>query len=390
MADCFAVAAPGLAPYVAQELRTPGLLAATASLRVEAGGVSFAASLGAIYRANLHLRTANRVLVRLGEFRAVGFAELRKRAGRLPWERYLTPGRPIALRVTCHKSKLYHSDAVAERVAAAIGDRFGVLPPVEKFDEESEEQPPQLVFVRLLHDICTVSVDSSGSLLHRRGYRLATARAPMRETLAAGMLLASGWDPLTGAPLLDPFCGSGTIAIEAAMQALGVAPGRGRHFAFMDWPGYEAALWDEQVAAADRVAEMRRVAGAALAPIQASDRDEGAIAAARANAERAGVGAAIEFASLPISAIAPPPGPGWVVTNPPYGVRVAATRDLRNLYAQLGKVLRVRCPGWHVALLCNDQGLLGQMKLALDTSLHMVNGGIPVMLARGVVEAAQA
>lgn len=390
MADLFAVVAPGLAACTAQELFALGLLPAPDAPGVEPGGVTFSGDRTAIYRANLHLRTANRLLVRLGQFRAVGFEELRKFAGRLAWERYLAPGQPIALRVTCHKSRLYHSDAVAQRVAAAVGDRLGVAPPVQKFDEESDEQHdkqlPQIVLVRLLHDQCTISIDSSGALLHRRGYRLATAKAPLRETLAAGMVLAAGWSPQAAAPLLDPFCGAGTIAIEAAMLALGIAPGRERRFAFMDWPDFDAALWQKLLAATDAQQQQQTAAMAGRLQIQASDRDAGAIALAQANAARAGVADVIEFTCRPVSAVEPPAQPGWVVTNPPYGVRVDAGGDLRNLYAQFGKALRSRCPGWRVALLCNDRRLLGQTGLALDTSLGMVNGGIAVMLARGTVE----
>ena len=185
--------------------------------------MAFNGGLDELYRANLHLRTASRVLVRLGDFYAAAFSELRKKAGRLEWERYLRPGQPVALHVTCHKSKLYHSDAVAERVAGAIGDRLGRPTTMLKPAESEDDSPPQLVIVRLVNDHCTISIDSSGELLHRRGYRLATAKAPLRETLAAGMLLASGWD--VRSPLIDPFCGSGTIAIEAALMRAGLPPG---------------------------------------------------------------------------------------------------------------------------------------------------------------------
>jgi putative N6-adenine-specific DNA methylase len=390
VAELFAVAAPGLAPYTAQELHALGLLPAP-DTGIEPGGVTFTGANAAIYRANLHLRTANRVLVRLGGFRAVGFDELRKFAGRLAWERFLRPGQPVALRVTCHKSRLYHSDAVAQRVAAAIGDRLGVPPSVQKFDEDSDEDhaapPPQLILVRLLHDQATVSIDSSGALLHRRGYRLATAKAPLRETLAAGLLLASGWADRPDAPLLDPFCGAGTISVEAALLALGIAPGRQRSFAFMQWPDFDAALWARLLAEADAHQEQQRARWAGRLQILASDRDAGAIALAQENAARAGVADAIQFSCRAVSAIDPPSGPGWLVTNPPYGVRVGAGADLRNLYAQLGKVLRSRCPGWQVALLGNDRRLLGQLGLTLDTSLGLVNGGIKVMVARGTVGA---
>ncbi|HLF25713.1 MAG TPA: THUMP domain-containing protein [Anaerolineae bacterium] len=371
----FAASAPGLEPYTAQELRQLNL----ARVSAVPGGVEFRGSQRDIYRANLHLRTASRILVRLGEFYAAAFAELRKTASRLPWEQYLAPGQPIALKVTCHKSKLYHSDAVAERIVGAIEDRLGRRVRHLKGNDESETAPAaQLILARLDHDHCTISVDASGELLHRRGYRLATAKAPLRETLAAGMLLASGWD--TRAPLLDPFCGSGTIAIEAALLAYGLPPGRARRFAFMDWPDYAAALWQALLA------DPEQPSTHAVRPIiQASDRDAGAIAAARANAERAGVADRIEFTCRAVSAIEPPAFPGWVVTNPPYGVRVSQKHDLRNLYAQLGHVLRAKCPGWRIALLTNSVQLQKNIGIDFDGGAALVNGGLRVRLFSGKV-----
>jgi len=342
----------------------------------EPGGVTFKGDLSALYRANLHLRTASRVLARLGNFfYATTFPELQKRASRLPWERFLKPGQPVDLRVTCHKSRLYHSDAVARTVAAGIAERMGQPSPIAKVDEEAD-QPPQLAVIRLAEDRCTVSVDSSGELLHKRGYRQAVAKAPLRETLAAAILMASSWDKTT--PLLDPFCGSGTIPIEAALLALGLPPGRNRRFAFMDWPGCDETLW-RSINTQPPPSDHRPV-------ILASDRDAGAIAMSRANAERAGVAEYIEFECQAVSAVKPPREKGWVVTNPPYGLRVSEGKDLRNLYAQFGNVLRQHCPGWDVAVLCSDTALLGQMKVKLDTSLGLVNGGVRVRLGRGKIE----
>lgn len=385
--DCFAVTAPGLAPLCANELAQREVRRNLAAPVAAVGGVAFRGDRAALYRANLHLRTASRVLVRLGEFRAENFDQLRARAGKLRWERCLTPGQAVDLRVTCHKSRLYHSGAVAERVAHAIEDRLGQPPPIQKGDEESDAPAVQLIVVRFLHDLCTISVDSSGALLHRRGYRQATAKAPLRETLAAGLLLAAGWDAhaVAPSPLLDPFCGAGTIAIEAALLTLHLAPGRQRRFAFMDWPDFDGNLWQRLGAEADAQAQQRAAALAGGLRIQASDRDAGAIVAAQANAARAGVAGAIEFACHALSAVAPPPGPGWVVTNPPYGQRVRGGPDLRNLYAQFGNVLRAHCPGWQIALLCSDPQLLRQTRLALDASLTLVNGGIDVLVARGTV-----
>lgn len=384
MDSFFAVTAPGLEAFVVLELTRLGLLLPAAA-PAEAGGVTFEGERETLYRANLHLRCASRVLVRFGAFYAASFSELHKSASRLPWERYLTPGQPVAVRVTCHKSKLYHSDAVAERIMRAIAGRLGKPSPAHKPADDEAENPAQLIVVRLQRDQCTVSMDASGALLHRRGYRQAVAKAPLRETLAAGMLFASDWDARS--PLLDPFCGSGTIAIEAALLARGVAPGRNRRFAFMDWPGFDSKSWRallaESVPAAG--ADSSTSSGQVVPIIQASDRDAGAIRMAQENAERAGVAKDIEFTCRAVSAITPPGTPGWVVTNPPYGLRVSEGHDLRNLYAQFGNVLRAYCPGWQVALMCSDPALLGQTKIKLDTSLSLVNGGIGVKLGVGRV-----
>jgi len=379
----FAVTAPGLEPFTTRELTGLGLLPGTAMEAASPGGVAFKGDLPALYRANLHLRTASRILARLGTFfYATTFEELQKRASRLPWERCLTPGQPVAVHVTCHQSKLYHSDAVARTVLAGLEERLGRASALVKTDEDADGHPPQLIVVRLVDDKCTVSVDSSGELLHKRGYRLAVAKAPLRETLAAALLMASGWD--TSAALLDPFCGSGTIAIEAALMRLGLPPGLNRRFAFMDWPGFEPSAFNNLVSAIrdqqSAISNQQSAIG-----ILASDRDAGAIKMAQANAERAGVSEYIEFKCQAVSSVTPPAGPGWVVTNPPYGVRVSAAKDLRNLYAQFGNVLRRQCPGWNVAVLYNDPVLLGQMHMELDDSLGFINGGISVRVARGKI-----
>jgi putative N6-adenine-specific DNA methylase len=368
----FAVAAPGLEPFTAQELRLLDLEPVP-----EPGGVVFKGDLAGLYRTNLHLRTASRILARLGNFfRATDFPELQQRLSRLPWERFIHPGQPVSLRVTCHKSKLHHSGTVARSASLALAERLGKASPVLKPDDESEGDA-QLVVIRIADDICTVSVDSSGALLHKRGYRQAVAKAPLRETLAAGLLLASGWDKAS--PLIDPFCGSGTIPIEAALLALGIPPGIKRRFAFMDWPGYDDGLWQATTKAWHR-------AETAPPPILAADRDAGAIKMAQANAARAGVSEFIDFKCQAVSYLEPPAARGWVVTNPPYGLRVSAGRDLRDLYAQFGNVLRAQCPGWNLAILSSDPILLGQLHFNLEPSLSLVNGGIRVRLARGSVD----
>lgn len=212
--------------------------------------------------------------------------------------------------------------------------------------------------------------DASGDILARRGWRLESAKAPLRETLAAGLIRASGWDRTS--PLLDPFCGSGTIAIEAALMAAGRGPHvPSREFAFEKWKGFEVPA---------------EAPGPSTAPIiLASDRDEGAVKAARANAERAGVAGMIEFSVRAVSAIDAPPGPGWVVTNPPYGVRVSEGKEIRTLYAAFGDALRAQCGGWKVALLAPSGPLPSATGLKIKPAFSTLNGGLSVRVWTGKV-----
>ena len=367
---CFAVTAPGLEPLVERELRDlrgPHLLELEGA---EAGGVSFRADRAGLYAANLHLRIASRVLVRIGSFHAAAFGELERHAARLPWAEVLAPGRPVEFRVTSRKSRLYHQDAVAQRLLAAVASRVGT--------PRAGEESAQEFVIRLFRDQCTVSADASGDLLHRRGYRLAVAKAPLRETIAAAMLAAIEWDGAV--PLIDPLCGSGTIPIEAALLARRIPPGLGREFACHAWPEFDATAWGRVVEDA-----RGRMLPAAPAPILGSDRDAGAVEAAAANAARAGVAQDIEWRRAAISAIAPPPGRGWIVTNPPYGVRVGDRRRLRDLFAQLGNVARRCCPGWGVAFLATHPELERQTGLDPTPLFATENGGIRVRLVRGQV-----
>ena len=372
--DLFAICAPGLEGVLEVEMRALGL---TVGKR-DVGGVAFSGGAIAVCRSNLWLRSATRIIARVGDFHARLFDELERHARRLEWNRFLTGGQSVRLRVSTSKSRLYHTGAVAQRIADAMETATGVAPTAATgADDDEEAGDAPLVIVRLFRDRCTVSIDSSGALLHRRGYRLATAKAPLRETLAAALLLASGWDAQT--PLLDPLCGAGTIPIEGALLARRIPPGLSRRFAFMEWPRFHPPTWK-------RVLDEARaqILPFAPAPIFGSDRDAGAITAARANAERAGVAADIVFEEKVISRIAPPSGElaGAIVTNPPYGVRVGDRDALRNLYAQLGNVARERFPRWSVTALSADRRLDGQLGGAMETVFTTKNGGIPVRAVR--------
>lgn len=314
-------------------------------------------------RANLWLRTASRVLVRVARFKATAFYELEKRARKIEWDHFVAPGRAAEFRVTARKSKLYHSDAIAERFAKAARTKTDSRQP--------SAVSPQLFVVRVVKDVFEVSADTSGDLLHMRGYRQAIGKAPLRETLAAALLIAAEWSGQT--PLLDPFCGSGTIPIEGALIARRIAPGLRRDFAFMHWPNFDAKLWRTLVDDAEAGALAR-----APVPISGSDRDAGAIESSRANAERAGVAADVDFAVRPISDVEPSGSAGLVATNPPYGVRVGDASKVRNLYARLGQVLSERCRGWRVVLLSADARLTAEIGLPFQEMVRTSNGGINV------------
>jgi putative N6-adenine-specific DNA methylase len=354
--DCFAVCTPGLEDVLASELAGLGLRRVRATRR----GATFPATARQLYAANAWLRTASRVVVRAGEFTATSFAALERQAAAMDWSPWLTPGVRPRFRVTTRASTLYHTEAIAERLTRVVSGASA-----------APDAPEQLVVVRVDHDRFTISVDSSGAHLHQRGWRLATAKAPLRETLAAAMVLASGWQPTT--PFVDPLCGSGTIAIEAALIAAGRAPGAQRAFAFQRWPSFQPGTW------ASVHADVRRAETAVvvtLPVILAADRDAGAARAAAENAARAGVDAVVEVRRAPIAetlASLPSP-PGWLVTNPPYGARVGGP-DLRDLYATLG-----RATDWQLALLAVDRALVRHTGRSLTERLHTTNGGIPVTL----------
>jgi putative N6-adenine-specific DNA methylase len=371
----FAVSPPGFESIVAAELHGAGV----SELREVTGGADFTADRAALYRCNLQLRTASRILVRLAAFRAASFAELERHAKEVSWDAVLSQASRVILRVTCRKSRLYHSDAVAQRIAEAIAIRVpGVVAGRPSADEESEGGTAQLFIVRLEHNRCTISADTSGAHLHRRGYRRAVTEAPLRETLAAGLLLASGWD--RAAPLLDPFCGSGTLCIEAALMSRRMAPGRARRFRFMEWPDFNGDLWRSVKAEADE-AELP----SSPASIQGSDRSEAAIRAATDNAERAGVAGDVVFQRRNATDVEPPAGAGWIVTNPPYGVRLGEREELRRRYSSFGAVLKTRFRGWHLCLLAADPRLCSQIRIPIEELGRTTNGGLRVQVMAGTV-----
>jgi len=360
--DAFIVAVPGLEGLLLDEVQRLGVRPA----RAVRGGVECNITWPQLWNINLRSRLATRVIVRVARFRADGFHSLQVGLRSVDWSAWLAPDVGVAIAATTDKvSKLYHSGAVEERVTEVLARPLGA----------------QTVQVRVLRDVVTISLDASGAPLHHRGWRGPAGKAPMRESLAAALVMASEWD--LKSPLVDPFCGSGTVAIEAALMARRMAPGRHRSFAFEQWPSFEADGWQRVLRGAD---------GDVIAkcpPIIACDRDAGAIAAVAENATRAGVGANIEAVQRTVSELALPAKTGWIVSNPPYGHRVGGQgggdRDLRNLYDRFGAVLRERATGWHVALLAAQDTPVSRMRLPLRPTLATTNGGIDVAVQTGTV-----
>ena len=383
MYTCYAITAPGLEELTAAELAAVGASVGA----VEPGGVTFTAPPGILYAANLRVRTASRIVVRVAQFHATSFAELEKEARRVAWTRWVGSGGAVHFRVTSHKSRLYHQDAVAERlertVAAAVSGVRPVRAPSETdaLDDDVSALPGvQRFLVRIVDDELTLSVDSSGPLLHRRGYRQEGAKAPIRETLAAAMLLAMEWDG--SVPLVDPLSGSGTIPIEAALLARRIPPGWRRRFAFENWPEFKPAVWEYvRQEAAKEFLERSPVA------IVAADRDAGAIEACAANAERAGVAGDLSILRGALTTTLSDPDvsalpPGLVLTNPPYGVRVGESGRLRDLYASLGNALCGPLAAWSLGFVTSDPALAAATGLPVEPSLDTTTGGLRIRLHR--------
>lgn len=356
-----AVCAPGLEEVCSSELRKLGC-------RPRPGGpgvVEFEANARQLYSANVWLRTASRVVVRLATFRATDFVHLQDHAMGLDWGRWIPSGFAPRFRVSSNESKLYHTDAIAQRLHQVVG------PP-------SLGEPEQLFVVRIDRNTVTVSADSSGEGLHRRPWRTETGTAPLRPNLAAALLLASDWDPATS--LVDPFCGSGTIGIEAALLARGLPPGGQREFAFQHWPNFEPGSWASVLASIEAgQAEVGGGEGGEAARIVLADRDQAAVDMTRANAERAGVLDDLDVSCRVVSHLKAQSGPGLVATNPPYGRRLGKA-ELNGLYARLGAVVRERLPDHALALLTAEASLAKAADRRLRPRARFRTGGLAVQL----------
>lgn len=357
--EIFLVTPPGLERFLADEARAAGF---SVSGTIP-GGVTLNGGWPEVWRANLSLRGATRVLARVAAFRALHLAQLDKRSRKLPWKSWLRADVPVKVEATCRKSRIYHAGAATQRIERALTESAGVT---------LSKDAALVVKVRIEDDLCTVSLDTSGEPLHKRGHKEQVNKAPMRESMAALFLRACGYDGTE--PVLDPMCGSGTFPVEAAEIASGLLPGRTRGFAFE-----QLASFDAKASAAMKTG----TPGRDVDPIFfGSDRDQGAIQMSRANAARAGVSEVTTFETRQVSEIVPPCNkPGLVIVNPPYGGRIGNKKLLFGLYAALGARLKSEFRGWRVGIVTSDAGLVRATGLSLAPPGPVIaHGGLKVRL----------
>ena len=363
--DLFASCLPGLEPLLVQELEHLG-----AKPRPIGGGATFSGDLAFVMRSCHWLGTASHVLMRLAEFPCRALGELQRKAAQLPWREWLRPQVPVDVHATARASRVYHTGAVVERVENAISEALGarISAPAGNDDDAAR------VHVRFHRDVCTISIDATPTPLHRRGYRLESAKAPLREDIAHALVLTSGWRP--PAALLDPFCGAGTIAIEAAGLGLGLAPGRLRAPALHHLALFDADAWATAMVPGQSPAGPLR--------INASDRDDGAVKAALHNAERAGVASTITFTTCALAAqpwLADPasaPTHGCIVTNPPFGKRVPRAQDIATLYQTLGHRVARLGADWRLTVLAHDVRTARRTGVPLRAAFNTRHGGLSV------------
>ncbi len=331
------------------------------SPKIIVGGVTIQGDWPEVWRANLELRGCSRVLARIGEFRVSHLAQLDKLAHAFPWKKFLKHDVPVSVEATCKKSKIYHSGAVTQRIETALKAALGAT---------IEKDAALAIKVRIERDMATISIDTSGEMLHKRGHKEAVGKAPMRETMASLILRRCAYDGQE--TVVDPMCGSGTFVIEAAEIAAKLKPGRNRDFAFELLKSYDATAWAELKANSKIATPMQKFYG--------SDRDAGAIASSGANAERAGVSTLTQFTKRAITDLTPPNGaPGLVIINPPYGTRIGDKKPLFALYGALGKTLTERFKGWRVGIVTSDSSLAKATGLAFtDPGQAILHGGISV------------
>ena len=332
--------------------------------KVEDGRVSFMADEEGICRSNLWLRTAERILVKIDEFEALSFEELFEKTKRLQWHRWIPKDAefPVA-KASSIKSKLFSTSDIQSIVKKAVVESLKTKYKQQWFEETGERYP---IHVFLNRDMASLYLDTSGLSLHKRGYRELSNAAPIKETLAAAMVLLTPWK--ADRAFIDPLCGSGTIPIEAAMIGLNIAPGRGRSFVSDNWRWIGSKLWNrakEEAGALERRDDVLN--------IQGYDIDESALKVARINAKMAGLEDKLHFQKRDISELSSKEKYGFIVTNPPYGERLSDSKSVEGLYKEMGKVFS-RLETWSFYIITSHEGFERFFGRRADKKRKLYNG----------------
>lgn len=367
--NCFAAVPRGAEEIAASELEALGISGA----KPGKGGVAFVTNRAGLYKANLWLRTASRVLVQLAVFPCSGPDELYAGAFAIAWHELITPTMTLAVDCSLRDSALTHSGFVALKTKDAVVDRIreacGSRPNVDT------ASPDVRINVHLHKNICTISLDSSGDSLDRRGYRIERNEAPLRETLAAAVVALTGWDG--SVPLVDPMCGSGTIPAEAALLAARMPPGLQRSFGFQRWLDFDGRLWDEVLKEAED--SIRKVP---VGLITGYDLDNRALLLAARNIAKAGLEGQVHFFHAALQEFQPEGDKGVVIINPPYGMRMGEEDELRELYCQIGDIMKKRCRGWTGYVLTGNLELAKYIGLKASRRYVLFNGPIECRLLK--------
>ncbi|WP_218083077.1 THUMP domain-containing class I SAM-dependent RNA methyltransferase [Anthocerotibacter panamensis] len=366
----FATVARGLESVVARELEGLG----GRDIHLDFAGVHFTGDKALLYRVNLWARTIFRVLAPIREFPCPDAQALYREVQAIDWAEYLTPGHTLAVDATGLSPALNHTHFTALQVKNAIVDQQR-----KQTGERSSvdsKSPDVRLNLHIHQDRCILSRDSSGTSLHRRGYRPAMGVAPLKETLAAALLALAGWEPEM--PFLDPLCGSGTLPLEAGLKSLNLAPGLFRsHFGFLTWPDFDSQCWEDLCQEAHSAALFHL-----RAPIFGRDQDPEVLKLAQTNAERCGLEDHIAFACCTLADLEAPAPTGVLLCNPPYGERLGDLRDLEPLYKLLGDVFKQRFKGWTAFILTGNRELAKRVGLRTAARIPVYNGALPCTLLK--------
>jgi len=366
----FAIITPGFEHLLKKEIAGMGIPVT----REICGGVEFSGPIDLIYSANLRLRTANRILMRIASFTCRSYPELYNKSKRISWELYTGFNREISFSVSSTNSRLHHSQHICDAVFGAIKDQMEKL----GLEIQSRKESPLKFFIRFADDECTISIDTSGELLYKRSYRLQSGCAPIRETTAAALLMEAEWQRYN--VVADPLCGSATFMLEAALMSHNRAPGINRQFAFYTWPSFNECKWERYKSQA----RMEETNGCQTVLI-ASDISSGAVEAAQENLSRLELDGAVRLSKQDCLCFECTLDKGLIISNLPYGKRVGASIELKEFYRKFGAHLRKKFNGWSFGFVVADKDFEKTAGLKIRKETGFVNGGIRVRFVMGKI-----